>query len=878
MDSTEWQEIKRLFLTANDLPEQERVDYLSGCSEDVRIKVEKLLKADKDAKNFIVDPAVIDVGLVEEIEHDPLINGNIDGYKIIREIGHGGMGTVYLARCGDGSFDKTVAIKLVKRGMDTNAVLKRFLVERSILAHLEHPNIAGLIDGGTTSDGLPYFVMEYVDGVPISKYCDSRGSSIIERLELFQKVCAAVSYAHANLVVHRDVKPSNILVTQNGTPKLLDFGIAKLLHPDRSLESAEATATMFRILTPEYASPEQIRGLAVTTATDVYSLGVVLYELLTGERPHRIEGRLPDEVVREILTAEAVKPSSVVSGQWPVIGKRTKTDRNSADENKESGTYGVRSIRNPQSAFRDLKGDLDNIVLKAIRKEPERRYASVQEFSEDIRRHLAGLPVTAVADTKVYRLKKFATRHRAGVVAGCLIVLTLITATAMTGWQAVVARRERDRAAERFDQVRKLANTVLFDYHDGIANLPGSTPLREKMVKDALEYLDNLATEAGQDSSLQMELAMAYQKTGDIQGGLNKSNLGQRQNAAESYAKALVIIESLVDAEPDNLDFRRKLAASYTKRGDILWVEADIIGATESYKKALEVNSQLLDESTDLDLQLDLAGSRMNFGYMLAAQGRGDEGLENLRQAISQLEELAIADPKNIEIRRALENSYDKVGDVWISLTQNHAEALRSYQKAKEISESLFAADPLDTRLRRAVAVTYLHVGEAYAKLGDNKLALDNSRRSLAIFTDMLSVDQQNDELRQAAATVQAFVCGLLIETGNPGEAVRLLDQSLVTLESSFAASPNDELAHFRLANVQAALGTAHAALASAKGIPAGKRLHEWRQARSWFEKSMEIYKPFRAAGKTTGDDDAKVDVAAQGIKRCDAEIERLTQ
>ena len=422
MNSTEWQEIKYIFLTANDMPEQKRADYLSGCDEHVRTKVEKLLKADKNAKNFIVDPAVIDTGLVEENERDPFIDGNIDGYKIIREIGQGGMGTVYLARRSDESFDKTVALKLVKRGMDTNAVLKRFFVERSILAHLEHPNIAGLIDGGTTHDGLPYFVMEYVDGMPVTKYCDSRASSINERLELFQKVCAAVSYAHANLVVHRDVKPSNILVTQDGTPKLLDFGIAKLLHPDWSLDTAEATATMFRILTPEYASPEQIRGLAVTTASDVYSLGIVLYELLCGERPFKMHSRLPDDDAQVVLTAEPVKPSSVVSRQWSVVSSKTKEI--SVQTNPKSKIQNLKS----------LKGDLDNIVLKAIRKEPERRYATVQEFSEDIRRHLAGLPVTATSDTKIYRLKKFAKRHSAGVAAGCLIVLTMITATAITGW------------------------------------------------------------------------------------------------------------------------------------------------------------------------------------------------------------------------------------------------------------------------------------------------------------------------------------------------------------------------------------------------------------------------------------------------------------
>jgi serine/threonine protein kinase len=363
---------------------------------------------------------MIEIGLSADETSDPYAGKQIDQYKIIQEIGHGGMGTVYLANRADESFDKQVAVKLIKRGMDTNAVLKRFVMERQILANLEHPNIASLLDGGSTEDGLPYLVMEYVEGLPITRYCDSHDLDTNGRLELFQKVCAAVSYAHTNLVVHRDIKPSNILVAEDGTPKLLDFGIAKLLNPELLFDTEEATATMFRVMTPEYASPEQVRGLPVTTASDVYSLGVVLYELLTGRRPFKLESHMPEEAAKIILTEEPPKPSSVVDNE-PVDQKTFDYDqRPTADDDR-------RTFRPRVQDLRSLRGDLDNIILKALRKEPERRYPTVQEFSEDIRRHLAGLPVTATADTVSYRMAKFVKRHRTGVLAAGIILLTLIS-------------------------------------------------------------------------------------------------------------------------------------------------------------------------------------------------------------------------------------------------------------------------------------------------------------------------------------------------------------------------------------------------------------------------------------------------------------------
>jgi serine/threonine protein kinase len=876
MNSNEWQQIKGIFNQAYDLSENERAEFLKKVDPDLRSKVQKLFEAYEKADNFIVESAFVDIGFNEEPETDFYLGKQIDDYKILAEIGQGGMGTVYLATHDNQSFNKQVAIKLIKRGMDTGAVLKRFVMERKILAQLENPNIASLLGGGSTADGLPYLVMEYIEGEPITRFCQSHQYTLEERLELFRKVCSAVSYAHQNLIVHRDLKPSNILVTADGTPKLLDFGIAKLLHPDWSLETDEATATMFRLMTPEYASPEQIRGLPITTASDVYSLGVVLYELLSGERPYKINSRLPQEVANIILTEEPIKPSSVVSSPWRDSGPVSETRKTVSDQtNPKSEISNPKSkIQNPKS----LRGDLDNIILKALRKEPERRYQTVQEFSEDLRRHLAGLPVSAMADTNLYRIGKFVKRHRAGVLAGVFMFLSLLAGISVAIWQAVEARKERTKAERRFNEVRQLANSLVFEFHDSIQNLPGSTPFRELLVSRALEYLDKLAGEAGQDRSLQLELAEAYDKIGDIQGGFGTSHLGQRQKASESYRKALEIREALVLAEPNSSDLRRKLSVSYTKLGETLWIEVDTNGALEAYGKSLEINKNLsADLPDDLQIRWDLALAFGKFGYLQGAAGHRDEALENTRKAVVIMEEIAASDPHNAKIQGDLALSYDRVAEMLTGLTENHAEALVLFRKSQKIGETLAAADPLNTKLRRGQAVGDFNVALVSAKLGDTKTALENSNRALSIIKDLVSADPQNDEFGQAEGMFQTFVAEMMIKNGEAGQAIKLLDQSLLSLEKSFAASPTDEIAHFRIATTQAALGQANIALALDEATSPQMRLTFWREARSWLQKSREIFKIFNDEGKLIGEDAAKFETVNADIGRCDAAILRLS-
>src|SRR5213080_1312128 len=446
-----WKEIEAVFEEALDLPTNARTAFLEkSCNgdEELRREVESLLESHASAGSFIDERTLfISNEDLKDKEEGVPVGQLIGAYRTVREIGRGGMGAVYLAERADEQYRKQVAIKLIKRGMDTDSVLRHFRNERQILAGFDHPNIARLFDGGTTDDGLPYFVMEYVEGLPINEYCAAHKISLVERLKLFREVCRAVSYAHRHTVIHRDIKMSNILVTSEGTPKLLDFGIAKILQPGGGPE-ALMTMTGVRPMTPEYASPEQVRGEPVTTASDVYSLGIILYELLVGRSPYRFTSRSPLDIAREITDTEPPRPSTVVS-----------------NKNQQS------EISNQKL----LRGDLDNIALMALRKEPQRRYQSVEQFADDIRRYLEARPVLARKDTLMYRAGKFIRRNKVTTVAAVLVFVSLVAGLIATAWQGHRARLEKARAERRFNDVRQLAHSVLFDYHDAIKNLPGAT-------------------------------------------------------------------------------------------------------------------------------------------------------------------------------------------------------------------------------------------------------------------------------------------------------------------------------------------------------------------------------------------------------------------
>jgi eukaryotic-like serine/threonine-protein kinase len=474
MSDERWQQIDVLFGDALERPPADRLAFLEeACGEDreLLVAVRELLADEAEAGRVIGESVTAFASDVIESfrqavgssEDDALVGRPVGPYRLMARIGRGGMGAVYLAERADGQFDKRVALKVVKRGMDTDEILRRFYFERRILASLEHPNIARLYDGGATDDGRPYLVMELVEGETITAYADARRLTVDQRLDLFLAVCLAVQHAHQKLVVHRDIKPSNIMVAADGTAKLLDFGVAKLLDDD-AVDSPR-TGTGLRILTPDYAAPEQIRGEPVTTATDVYALGAVLYELLTGRRPFAPGSG----------AGASHLPGSAREPAWP-----------SAAVGREGASAVLRGTTS-ERLRRRLAGDLDVVVLKALAPEPSDRYMSAQQLGDDLARHRAGLPVTARRPTASYRTRKFVRRHRTGVAAGGIVVLALLTGLGVAAWQGRQAVRERD-AARQARELAEQVSTFLVDLFDSADPLGGGADRTDTLrVRDMVD-------------------------------------------------------------------------------------------------------------------------------------------------------------------------------------------------------------------------------------------------------------------------------------------------------------------------------------------------------------------------------------------------------
>jgi len=778
-----WREIERIFDQAAALSAPEQSSFLEEtCAGDLdlRNEVESLLAAHARSGDFIDRPSLFfDLKVV--VGDAGFAAGDLLGrYRIVKEIGRGGMGAVYLAERADDQYRKQVAIKLIHRGLTSDTMRRRFGTERQILASFDHPNIAHLYDADTAADGSSYFVMEYIDGVAIDKFCHERSSSLKERLSLFRHVCGAVAYAHRHAVIHRDLKPSNILITSEGVPKLLDFGIAKMLE---TAPSAEALVTIAeaRAMTPEYASPEQVRGEAITTASDVYSLGVILYQLLTGTFPYRFNTQSPYEIARVIEGTNPARPSTAVRQRNSRIEKRDSADQ--------------------RFAFREsrrLRGDLDNIMLMAIRKEPARRYSSVEQFSDDIGRYLEARPVVARKDTFGYRAAKFVRRNRAATAVAALLLLSLIAGIITTSSQAHRARFEQARAERRFNDVRQLANNVLFDYYDAIKNLPGATRVRERLVKDALMHLDSLGKEAGGDRTLQRELAEAYERVGDVLGEEASASLGDRSGAMQSYGKGLALRESLVAAAPGDVTSRRALAASYKKLGAVYLDTAELKKGLDYLAKSLALSSALVAEQPENDdLQRDLAEVH-NAAGSAVREGEMNAALEHYRKALPILEALRGRAPKDRRVRRDLSVTYGEIGGV-LFLTGDIPGALENNGKALALRESLLAEDPTNNDYRRMLAIAHQNRGDFLAWEKRYPEALESFRRKLDIDEQSLAADPANAQARSDLAYSSERIGALLIATGDAREAVRHLENAVHLYEKATEDDPKDLMKRLRI-------------------------------------------------------------------------------
>jgi serine/threonine protein kinase/tetratricopeptide (TPR) repeat protein len=814
--SANWEHVKELFHDAVELTPEERDAFLDvHCGEDASLRdaVEGLLRADAEGPTLLEHSPlafVRDGFAADEAGSAPR---RIGPYRILRELGSGGMGTVYEAVRDDEHFQQRVAVKLIRRGLDSDPdILRRFHNERQILASLNHPNIARLFDGGMTEDGRPYFAMEYVEGSPIDEYCANAGLDTAARLRLFRTVCAAVAYAHQNLVVHRDLKPSNIVVTDDGTVKLLDFGIAKLLATDEDPAMTQ-TATQHAAMTPAYASPEQVRGLRVTTASDVYSLGVVLYELLTGRRPYDFDGRRADEMARVVCEAEPQRPSALAV-------QTTEPDAR-------------RSTRPAASSLRrHLRGDVDNIVLLALRKDPARRYSSVELFSEDIRRHLEGLTVSARADTFSYRAAKFIERNRASAVAAALIVLTLVVGIVGTTWEAVRASRERERAEKRFAQVRQLANNVLFKYYDEIEKLPGSTKAREMLVGDALEYLDGLAQDAKDNTDLRRELAEAYLRIGKVQGRAYNANLGDTSGAIESYRKGIALLEPIALASADT-KLQADLVGSYSELSTALRRQGNTTEADADLRRALSLNEQFhAAHPEDVTLSVRLATIYIFLGDALPTGKSENESIAAFRHSVAVSEEALSREPDHVRANNLLAAALDRTETHLLQMAriaeedENPAQAKQLREEAEpyvrrtiEVSEKLVRLQPDDVvndrilKSAKANAAQYLFESGRFDEAG-RVLA-----SAVADFSEFAQTDPDNQEQKLDLAIILSWEGANHSRLGAKARAAASFARSFRILEELIAHDPRNfdyiqkrlEV-EYRYADEQLASGDADAA------------------------------------------------------------------
>jgi non-specific serine/threonine protein kinase/serine/threonine-protein kinase len=641
------------------------------------------------------------------------------------------MGIVFLGERDDGQFQKQVAIKLINTGIAGMESLQRFRSERQILARLEHPNIARLLDGGVSDDGAPYIAMEYIEGKPIHEYSTTQKLSLRRKVALFRSVCSAVHFAHRNLVVHRDIKPGNILVTQEGVAKLLDFGVAKLLNAADAGSQETVTAPLLRAMSLDYASPEQVRGLPVTTTSDIYSLGVLLYELLAGKKPYALGSKTLDEVLRLLVMEE---PSS------------------------------------PAIANRELAGDLDAIILKAMRKEPGERYASAEELSEDLGRFLAGQPVSARHPSFRYLAGKYIARHRSRAAILAAGVVLLLAGSGAIAWEARVANLERAKAQRRFDDLRKLANAMVFEVNGSLAEYPGSTPARKLLVTRGLEYLDALANESQGDPSLQREVAAAYLRMGDIQGNVGVANLGDFQGATSSYEKARQILVAALAKSPGDVDASlslveadRKLSNSYvgvrnlaegmrSARDAVAVAEPiakakpaeervrrslgsayfalaialkDADQALEIWQKCLDLYMSLLGDQPQGDRELrNVALVHKYMSGRFRSRSLFTKALEHARLAEEMDSRRVAAQPSSREAQIDLTNDFGVTADCYETMNDEE-HALDRYQRSLEIRQKLAAADPKDARLQEMLAYNEITVAGALLTLGKASEALE---------------------------------------------------------------------------------------------------------------------------------------------------------
>jgi eukaryotic-like serine/threonine-protein kinase len=753
-------------------------------------------------------------------------------YRLIRELGRGGMGAVFLAERDDEEYRAKVAIKLVRSGMDTVFILARFRRERQTLARLQHPNISRLLDGGTTDEGLPYIVMEYIDGPWITAYAAQQKLGVEARVRLFQEVCSAVDYAHRSFIVHRDLKPGNILVDGAGVPKLVDFGICKLL-----VESVTGDDTVGPPMTPNYASPEQIRGEAATTASDIYSLGVVLYELLAGRCPRRFESLTPRAIERAL--------------ERPIV--------------RASAATGEARLA------RQLAGDLDTILMRALDTDPTQRYDSAAQFADDLRRHLEHLPIRARPHTLGYRAATFVRRHRGSTAAAAAVVAALSLGLA-------VSRQQARLADERLGQVRSLASKLVVDVDDAVRDLPESTRARQTIVQTGLTYLDELVRSAGRDPHALTELARAYRRLGDVQGNVDSANLGNFPTALAMYQKALPLLDEASRQAPDDVDvrteqlvvrsriaalqaetgkprdalknfqeaieraavpaassdraFRLALADAYLGAGNARRNLGDEQGAFDGARECLRLYREAADDDRSNPVLLrGMEGALAAVGMAQSRLGQLEPALGSFRESAATLERLVDAEPRNTNWNRELMLAYGHIADVLgnpdLHNLGDRPGSLAAYRQAAEVGKRLYEADRSDQRAASDYGIVLSRVETAIDD-GDLTQKLEVQQESLRVLDEAFRISPENASLQIYRALVQLHLGGSLTAAGKIEEARRAYLDSVAIAEPSLKLGHASLVVTFMRANQRLALNA----------VARGRRA----EAVSWLRRAMDAW------------------------------------
>ena len=730
-----------------------------------------------------------------------LAGQTIGAYRVLSLIGHGGMGTVWLAERSDGRFQRRAALKLLNIALVGRGGEERFKREGTILGRVSHPHIAELLDAGVTPSGQPYLVLEYVEREPIDHYCDRQRLSIASRVRLFLDVLDAVAHAHTNLIVHRDIKPSNVLVDKDGQVKLLDFGIAKLLEK----EGDEGAATLLTreagsALTPEYAAPEQITGAPVTTATDVYGLGVLLYLLLTGQHPAGPGSHSPADLLKAIAETEPHPVSDVVgleTSQAPIRAGNRATS--------------------PDRLSRQLRGDLDTIVGKALKKNPAERYPSVASLADDLGRYLRNDPIRARPDTVVYRAVKFVRRNSYSVTVAVLALSAMIGGAGVAIYQARIAR-------QRFQDVRKLAHTFVFDLHDEIATLEGSTKAREMMVRTGLEYLDDLARDSSSDLDLQREVAAAYVKIGDAQGYPTKPNLGRTDAALASYQKAGEIYRKIAAKNPAYVPDLAKFYLSY----------AGLVRFTHDLKRARDLAEAAIQTFDSISERQPLAEDlQITYARAWCTLGDMDEDLAHYRLAwreFSRCGELARAqlnEKRDLQVLSVLSQADERIGTaaLEVGLLQ---QALGALEEDESLLKELLAAEPQNPLFHRRLALVHCYRARVYyydlsPSFGDPARGLESARRYLDAAEEMVQRDSVNTSAQFSRAIALYWVSFYLREFDARASvrmaerSVRMFDQMIAAKNASYLLTSRRVRALIRLGEAQLKAGRLAEARATAQ-------------------------------------------------------------